>query len=75
MRGELNALEKHVFTLNEQNKELFSELDNFARADEMVKSQLDRRGRVMDLKDAMQSDLLKSQKMLESRSPQGRHDY
>lgn len=53
LREELLSLEKHVYTLDSQNQALFAELEKFAMADEMVKTTLDRRGRVRDLKETM----------------------
>jgi hypothetical protein len=75
LRLELDALEKYVFTLDQQNKQLFNELEKFAMADEMIKSTLDRRGKVTDLKESMQDELMKSQTILRMKSPNRRRDY
>ena len=48
--AEKEALEKHAAVLNEQNNGLNSELDKFIETDEVVRSQLDRRGRVQGMR-------------------------
>ena len=47
---EKDALEKHAQILQQQNNDLQYELDKFCETDEMVRSQLDRRGRVTGLR-------------------------
>jgi len=61
LKEELIALEKHIFTLDSQNKALFSELEKFAMADDMIKNTLDKRARVKNMKEAFQQDIKQSQ--------------
>jgi hypothetical protein len=70
LRDEVLALEKHVYTLDTQNKELFAELEKFAMTDEMIKSTLDRKNKVNELKEHLYTDLQKSQHNLRMKSPQ-----
>lgn len=53
-------MEKLVFTLDENNKALLGELEKFAMADEMIKSTLDKRARVNELKETLSMDLQRS---------------
>ena len=52
-REELMALKQHVDTLDEQNKRLFRELEQFADVDEDIKHTLNKRGRVVEMKTQM----------------------
>ncbi len=69
MKEELIALEKHVQILNDQNKALYTELEKFAHADEVIKSTLDRRGRVQELKETFNAEYQRSQHSLRMASP------
>ena len=60
MREELAAIDRHAKLLEEQNKALVCELEKFSYADEMIKSTLDKRGRVRELKETLNNQLLKS---------------
>jgi chromosome segregation ATPase len=73
---EKEALEKHAAVLNDQNNGLNRELDKFIETDEMVRSQLDRRGRVQGMRSTNDYTLQKSYAHIEearSRSPQRRY--
>ena len=73
--SEKEALEKHAQVVQLQNGDLTRELDQFVETDEMVRSQLDRRGRVMGLRSKNDQELTKSYYRIEdarSRSPQRR---
>jgi hypothetical protein len=58
MRGDLNdylaekeALERHSRILLGQNDDLTKELERFVNTDEVLRQQLDRRGRVMTMQE------------------------
>ena len=64
MRGDLNdylaekeALERHSRLLLGQNDDLTKELERFVNTDEILRQQLDRRGRVFSLQDKNQKEL------------------
>lgn len=62
--------------MNDQNNGLNRELDKFIETDEMVRSQLDRRGRVTGMRSTNEFALTKSYANVEearSRSPQRRY--
>jgi len=74
--AEKEALEKHASVLNDQNNGLNRELDQFIETDEVVRSQLDRRGRVTGMRQTNEFSLQKSYANVEdarSRSPQRRY--
>lgn len=74
--AEKEALEKHASVLNDQNNGLNRELDQFIQTDEVVRSQLDRRGRVQGMRSNNEFNLQKSYANVEearSRSPQRRY--
>jgi hypothetical protein len=48
--NEKDALEKHAQVLQLQNQDITRELDKFCETDEVVRSQLDRRGRVYGIR-------------------------
>lgn len=73
--NEKDALEKHSAVLQQQNADITRELDRFVETDELVRSQLDRRGRVVGLRTNNEAQLRQSQYRIEevrSRSPQRR---
>lgn len=75
MLNEKEALEKHAQVLQMQNQDLQRELDKFVETDEVVRSQLDRKGRVYGLRSQNENQLQSSYYRLEearSRSPQRR---
>ena len=75
MLQEKDALEKHAATVQGQNDSLQRELDKFCETDEMVRGQLDRRGKVYGLRSKNEFELKGSYARIEdarSRSPQRR---
>ena len=67
---ETEALNNHIRVLNGQNEDLTKELDHFVEANEAIRSRLDRRNRVMDLRRTNDQQLQKSiAHVAESRSP------
>lgn len=64
MRGDLNdymsekeALERHSRILLGQNDDLTKELERFVNTDEVLRTQLDRRGRVITMQERQNMDL------------------
>ncbi len=55
--NEKDALEKHAAVLNQQNDDLNHEMDKFLETDELVRSQLDRRGRVQGMRSKNENEL------------------
>jgi hypothetical protein len=74
--AEKDALEKHAQVLQIQNDEITRELDKFCEMDEYVRSQLDRRSRVLGLRQRNEAELRQSFTRVDdarSRSPQRRY--
>lgn len=74
--AEKDALEKHAQVLQVQNDEITRELDKFCEMDEYVRTQLDRRSRVLGLRVRNEQELRQSFHRVEdarSRSPQRRY--
>ena len=74
--AEKDALEKHAQVLQVQNDEITRELDKFCEMDEYVRTQLDRRSRVLGLRARNEQELRQSFHRVEdarSRSPQRRY--
>lgn len=74
--AEKEALEKHAQVLQIQNDDITRELDKFCEMDEYVRSQLDRRSRVLGLRARNEQELRQSFHRVEdarSRSPQRRY--
>lgn len=74
--NEKDALEKHAAVVQAQNDDITRELDKFCETDEYVRSQLDRRGRVIGLRSKNDQELKSSYYRIEevrSRSPQRRY--
>jgi hypothetical protein len=70
--AEKDALEKHAQVLQLQNDEITHELDKFCEMDEYVRSQLDRRSRVLGLRARNEQELRQSFNRVDdarSRSP------
>jgi len=55
--GEVDALQKHIGVLDGQNKDLNCELDRFVNTDEQIRSTLNRRDRVTDLRHRVDGEL------------------
>lgn len=67
--GEKEALERHSRILLGQNDDLTRELERFVNTDEVLRQQLDRRGRVLTLQERQNIDLGYSHsKVYEARS-------
>jgi len=58
--AEREALEKHAQCLQSQNADLAGELERFVQTDEVLRGQLDRRGRVYGLQNKNQDELRQS---------------
>lgn len=74
--AEKDALEKHAQVLQQQNDEITRELDKFCEMDEYVRNQLDRRSRVLGLRQRNEVELRQSFNRVDdarSRSPQRRY--
>eukprot|EP00347_Sterkiella_histriomuscorum_P011328 403372873 len=57
LKDELLALQRHQQVLEDQNHALLAELDKFTQTDEHLKTTLDRRRRVQEMKDTMNKQL------------------
>ena len=69
-KQELHALQNHADLLALQNNDLQKELDEFVMTDDIIRSGLDRKGRVDNMK--MQNNYITTQSMVDvekSRSP------
>lgn len=70
------ALERHAAVLQGQNADLTTELERFCQTDEILRNQLDRRGRVYGLQTKNNQEIKSSYHRVEdarSRSPQKRY--
>jgi chromosome segregation ATPase len=67
--AELGALKNHVNLLDNQNRGLNRELEQFVETDEDVRARLNRRDRVVDLKQRSEYELRRSMNDLEKTSP------
>ena len=65
MQDEIDALNKHMNLITSQNYELSNELQRFMQTDEIVKSKLNRRTVVEDIKHKVDSAIRKSQMEVE----------
>ena len=69
-KQELHALQNHADILALQNNDLQRELDEFVLTDDMIKSSLDRKGRVQTIKQRVEDTIVQSHIELDkSRSP------
>jgi len=57
LTGEVDALQQHIRVLDGQNKDLNGELDKFVQTDEQIRSTLNRRDRVVDLRHRVDGEL------------------
>jgi len=69
LTGEVEALQQHIRVLDGQNRDLNGELDQFVQTDEQIRSTLNRRDRVVDLRLRVDGQLQQSYKELERSSP------
>eukprot|EP00347_Sterkiella_histriomuscorum_P002862 403366509 len=73
LRAEIAALQAHISVLEAQNKDLNRELENFVQTDEQIRSTLNRRDRVVELRHKTENELQRSIYDLERSSPQRRY--
>ena len=74
--AEKDALEKHAQVVQLQNDDITRELDKFCEMDEYVRNQLDRRSRVLGLRERNEQEIRQSFNRVEdarSRSPQRKY--
>lgn len=67
MQQEVEALNKHMNLLNQQNYELSVELEKFIEADEVVRRGLNRRDKVEQIRGKVDDAIRKSQAEVEKR--------
>ncbi len=60
LQVEIDALNNHIRVLQAQNEDLTKELDQFVEANEAIRSRLDRKSRVLDLRCKNEQQLQKS---------------
>ena len=60
MQDEIDALNEHMNLITAQNYELSSELQKFLQTDELVKSKLNRRSVVEDIKHKVDTAIMRS---------------
>lgn len=73
LKSEIAALQVHVNVLEQQNRELNKELEKFVETDEQIRATLNRRDRVVDLRNRTEHELQRSIYDLERSSPGRRH--
>ena len=69
LRAEMAALQQHISVLEQQNRDLNKELEVFVQTDEQIRTNLNRRDRVENLKRYGEYELQKSYAELERTSP------
>ena len=69
LRSEIAALQQHIAILEQQNRDLNKELEVFVQTDEQIRTNLNRRDRVENLKRYGEYELQKSYAELERSSP------
>ena len=67
MQQEIDALNRHMAVLNQQNYELSSELEKFIEADEAVRRNLNRRDKVETIRHKVDDAIKKSMQEIERR--------
>ena len=67
MQDEIDALNQHMNLITAQNYELSSELQRFLQTDEVVKSKLNRRTVVDEIKNKVDHAIMKSQQEVDAR--------
>ena len=75
MQDEIEALNKHMNLITNQNYELSSELQRFLQTDEIVKSKLNRRSIVEEIKTKVDTAIRKSQHEVQQRKSPTRVAY
>mmetsp|Transcript_7267 Transcript_7267/g.5551 ORF Transcript_7267/g.5551 Transcript_7267/m.5551 type:complete len:98 (-) Transcript_7267:37-330(-) len=70
LQVEIDALNNHIKVLEAQNKDLTNELEQFVAANEDIRNRLDRKNRVLDLRNRNEQQLQKSMAYVnEAKSP------
>lgn len=72
LKSELDALNAHCNVLQNQNRDLNVELERFVQTDEQIRATLNRRERVVNIRDKTETEIQRSQYELERTSPQRR---
>ena len=72
IKAEIDALQSHCNVLGGQNKDLNVELERFVQTDEQIRATLNRRDRVMTLRDKTENEIRHSQAEVDRTSPQRR---
>lgn len=73
LKTEIEALNRHMSLLNQQNFELSTELEKFIETDEVVRRSLNRKGKVEDIRHKVDEAIQKSMIEVQSRkSPERR---
>ncbi len=71
LQAEIDALNNHIRVLQAQNEDLTKELDHFVEANEIIRQRLDRKTRVVELRNKNEVQIQKSLvQVSEARSPQ-----
>ena len=73
-QGEIDALTKHMNLITNQNYELSAELQRFLQTDEVVKSKLNRRSTVDEIRHKVDTAIRRSQKEVDDRRSPVRHE-
>lgn len=69
LKSELDALNSHCNVLQGQNRDLNVELERFVQTDEQIRATLNRRERVVNLREKTDTEIKKSQYELDRSSP------
>lgn len=72
LKAEIDAVQSHCNVLQGQNKDLNIELERFVQTDEQIRATLNRRDRVMDLRNKTEHEIQRSAVEVERASPQRR---
>ena len=71
LKGESEALKRHVALLNQQNFELSTELEKFIETDETIRRTLNRKGKVEEIRTKVDDAIMRSMyEVQQRRSPE-----
>jgi len=71
LKGETEALKRHVALLNQQNFELSTELEKFIETDETIRRTLNRKGKVEEIRTKVDDAIMRSMyEVSQRRSPE-----
>ena len=70
LKSELDALNSHCNVLQGQNRDLNVELERFVQTDEQIRATLNRRERVVNIREKTDTEIKRSQYELDRSSPQ-----